>query len=351
MPKPARGFCGAEFGDVVENLIEEAVEKGDIRYFCSSPEKCPTTGREHLQYFVYFKHEKTVSAAFKYLKKHLDFTSPVTMCTGTPAQNRVYCGAEDYVKDGKEKKANPCFEELGTLPVKGKRVDLDKLKERVLQGETVDNICLETPQAVHQYGRTLDRLEDIRLRSVKRTKMTKGIWIVGPTDVGKSHMAYDLAGEDCYTWCNDNGWQDGYTGQKTVVINDFRGNIPFNELLQMVDKWPYSVRRRGRPPMPFTSELVIITTPPSHHPEHCYRNLSDGDSVAQLLRRFDVRELRLGGQGNLGPDQCVDDSTDGSAVARVAHGATHSLASSLGSPTGGPTPRCTHFSASTETNA
>lgn len=311
MPKSSRAFCGAEFGDIVVNGIEDAVERGDVRYYCDSPETCPSTGREHHQFFVYFKHEKTITAAMKYLKKHLGFTSPVQICKGTPAQNRVYCGAEDYVceRTGKTKAANPAFEEYGALPVKGKRVDLDKLKNRILGGERVDDICLENPQAVHQYGRTLDRLEDIRLRSVKRTKMTQGIWIVGPTNVGKSHMAYDLAGEDCYTWCNDRGWQDGYTGQKAVVINDFRGNIPFNELLQMVDKWPYSVRRRGRPPMPFTSELVIITTPPSHHPKNCYHNLCDGDSVAQLLRRFDVRELRLGGQGNPGPDLCGDDAS------------------------------------------
>lgn len=308
MSKSVRAFCDAEFSaecqdpaDVMNWIAPNGELLAGVRYFCCSPEICPSTGRKHLQFFIYFKHEKTVSAAMKFVKKHLDFTSPLSVCKGSPAQNRVYCGAEDYEKDGKVKPANPGFLEAGELPVKGKRTDLNKLKERVLAGESVDDICVENAEAVHQYGRTLDRLEDIRLRSVKRTRMTKGIWIVGPTDVGKSHMAYDLAGDDCYTWCNDGGWQDGYRGQKTVVINDFRGNIPFNELLQMVDKWPYSVRRRGRMPMPFTSETVIITSPPSHHPETCYRNLQDGDSVAQLMRRFTVRELRLGGQGESSP--------------------------------------------------
>ena len=139
--------------------------------------------------------------------------------------------------------------------------------------------------AVHQYGRTLDRLEDIRMRSVARTEMTKGVWLWGPTGTGKSHRAANMEGTQ-YWWTNDNGWWDGYKQQDVVILNDFRGNIAYGEMLQMVDKWPYAVRRRGREPMPFTSKMVVVTS--SLHPKDVYKNLSAEDKLAQLERRFDI---------------------------------------------------------------
>lgn len=283
-----RGFCGAEFSEAGIGMRSmDELPKGVV-YFCASPEICPTTKAKHLQFFIYFKSAKTLSAAMKWLKKNLGFTRPIKICKGTPEQNRRYCGAEDYEdEDGKKKEANDDFFECGECPQKGARKDLSELKDAILAGETtVDDIACERPMAVHQYGRTLDRIEDIRMRSVQRTEMTKGLWLWGPTGTGKSHRAAQCEGSQ-YWWTNDNGWWDGYKQQDVVILNDFRGNIAYSELLQMVDKWPYAVRRRGREPMPFTSKLVVVTS--SLHPKDVYKNLAADDKLAQLERRFDIQ--------------------------------------------------------------
>ena len=191
----------------------------------------------------------------KWLKKNLKFTSPVKICKGTPEENRTYCGGDDYKceKTGKVKLSNPEFFEFGDVPQMGKRVDLDKVKDDILSGEyTVDELCCVNPIMIDKYGRTLDRLEDIRMRGIERTEMTKGIWYWGPTGVGKTHKAAETPGTK-YWVPNDGGWWDAYKQQDVVILNDFRGHIAYGELLQMVDKWPYAVRRRGRQPMPFTS--------------------------------------------------------------------------------------------------
>lgn len=286
--KRVRAFCGAEFSLCAVEMRSLELPKG-VTYFCASPEVCPSTGAKHLQFFIYFKSAKTIAQAMKWVKKNLGFTRPLTVCKGTPADNRRYCGGEAYEHEGKKKDANPEFFEVGDLPMKGKRQALTDTKDAILAGEvTVDELAETDPEMVHQYGRTLDRLEDIRLRKMVRTKMTKGIWYWGPTGVGKSHRAANTPGTQ-YWVPNDGGWWDGYRQEDVVILNDFRGHIAYGELLQMVDKWPYAVRRRGRQPMPFTSGTVVVTS--SLHPREVYKNLAMNDSLAQLERRFEIVEL------------------------------------------------------------
>lgn len=135
------------------------------------------------------------------------------------------------------------------------------------------------------------------MRRKFRTEMTTCDWLYGPTGTGKSHAAFkDFTPDTHYVWKSDNGWQDGYAQQPTVIINDFRGEIPYNELLQMVDKWPYYVKRRGREPMPFTSKHIIITS--SLPPDAIYHRRLEEDSLEQLNRRINLVYCGGSSQGN-----------------------------------------------------
>ena len=259
-----RLFCYTAFCD------EAPAVEAD--YHCYGRENCPSTGRHHWQGFCYFKNKKTLGAVIKLLKPH-----HVELCRGSLAQNERYCSKSgDYT-------------EIGTRPAQGARVDLNEIAERVKQGTSVDEITLENPMAFHQYGRTLQRLEDIRLRKVACTEMPKCIWLYGPTGVGKSHMARELAGADVYTYPHDNGWWDGYTGQNAVIFDDFRGEIPYGRLMTLADKWPTTVKRRSTAPFPFTSKLIIITS--FGDPREVFHHHSDSDSLGQLYRRFEVQHV------------------------------------------------------------
>jgi len=154
----------------------------------------------------------------------------------------------------------------------------------------VEEICINSPSIYHQYGRTLNKLEDIALRKKFRSWMTKGIWRYGPTGTGKSHMAFEgFHPETHYVYPNDSGWWDGYVGQETVIINEFRGEIKYSELLDLVDKWPKTVKRRNREPVPFLAKTVIINSCKS--PCEVYNNLSATDSLSQLYRRFEIKTI------------------------------------------------------------
>ena len=163
-----------------------------------------------------------------------------------------------------------------------------EMKNRIFNGETVANITLENPIMYHQYGRTLNYIEDLRMRNLFRTEMTVGYWIYGSTGTGKSEIAFENYKPDThYIWKYDNGWNDGYCQQETVIIDEFRGQLKFSELLMMCDKHANCfVSRRCREPLPFISKRIIITS--SLHPSDVYNNLAASDSMEQLYRRFKI---------------------------------------------------------------
>lgn len=247
-----------------------------VEYLIAGKEVCPKTGNLHFQGFVAFKNRRSWKAVHAdFGKRHLEW------CKGNAIQNYNYCSKEEGDKI-----------EIGTRPKgQGTRTDLKKVKDDIMAGKKVDDICIENPILFHQYGRTLNKLEDLAMRKKYRTEMTKGIWYYGTTGVGKSHTAFEnFSPETHYVVPNDNGWWDGYCQQDTVIFNDFRGEISYNFLLQLVDKWPVNVKRRNREPMPFISKTVIVTS--SLAPDQLFCRRDDEDHIGQLLRRFEI--LRLG---------------------------------------------------------
>lgn len=243
-------------------------------YYYVIGEEVGESGTPHLQGTVCYKNARAMSAMIKTFDKKIHW-EPVKDLTGSIK----YCKKDNkFVAWGEEPKGQ------------GFRTDLLELRDKIANGTTVDEICMDNPILYHQYGRTFNHIEDICLRKKFRTTMTRGIWYWGRTGTGKSHIAFDgYDPETAYNVPNDNGWWDGYKQQKTVIFNDFRGEIPYNQMLQLVDKWPCTVRRRGREPMPFTSEFVIVTS--SLPPWDIYTKRAQEDEIGQLLRRFEVVKL------------------------------------------------------------
>lgn len=233
------------------------------------------SGTPHLQGYVYFTNARTGKA----VKKLISDRCHIEKQRGTNKQAAEYCKKEGQWK------------EFGTMPEQGKRNDLIELRDLIASGEkTAEDIAVENPQMYHVYGRTLEKIEDITLRLTERKEMTKGIWYYGPTGVGKSHSAFNhvQAGER-YVHKFDHGWWDNYRQQPTVILNEFRGQLTFSDLLSLVDKWPYHVSRRGRPPMPFTSQLVIVTS--DAPPHQVYKDV-DKSRMDQIYRRFEVIQVK-----------------------------------------------------------
>lgn len=270
-----RNFCFTRFSTDTD-LYQKLYDDGYVTYIAWGEETCPTTQRTHHQGFLNTAKKTTLLKVAKELGN-----AHVEIIRGTLAQNTAYCSKEGTLQ------------ELGTCPKQGRR-NIEELASAIREGtQTIDDVLETDPMAYHQYGRTLIAVADAVMLNQRRAEMTKGVWLYGSTGVGKSHMAHqmakEIADEEPYIYIDDKGWWDTYTGQKVVIIDDFRGSIPYGRLLTLVDKWHTCVSRRARPPMPFLAKMVIVTL--SMSPEQVYNNLSQEDSLAQLHRRFEVKQL------------------------------------------------------------
>lgn len=264
---------------------EAIMKKNNIRFIAYGLEHAPTTGRAHHQMFMYMRNR--VSGSTRNCNKMGDWFG-TTHCKVEPMRgsiesNEYYCSKENELV------------KIGDEPKQGARHDLDETKEKIMKGDlTADDVAVENPGMFHQYGRTLDRLESISLRQRFRTEMTQGIWYTGPTGTGKSHTVFKGYDPDThYIKCLSDEWWDGYKGQETVIFNEFRGQIPFSEMLDLMDKWPKTVKQRCKEPVPFLAKRLLIAS--IREPKDVYRNIDSGEPWEQFFRRCEVVTLEARG--------------------------------------------------------
>lgn len=252
--------------------------QGQIKYMAWGLEHCPQTGTQHHQCWVMFINPRSDDVKNLKIIGELFGNSHTEPMRGYLLQNAAYCRKENELH------------EWGDKPRQGSRTDLDDAVKRIRDGQdTAESICLDDPGFYHQYGRTLHKAEDILMRKRFRNFQTTAIWLWGRSGVGKTHAAFtNLSPETHYDKPLDDKWWDGYTGQETVILNDFRGEIAYPTLLTLIDKWPTSVIRRCREPFPFLSKHIIIT---SCKPPELVYDQEPRDKMDQLLRRITVQEV------------------------------------------------------------
>ena len=277
-----------------------------VRYLCFGEEKCPTTGRRHLQGYIVFRDailiRDVIDTCF------VDRDVRVLVARGKTSENIVYCS-----KGG-------IFTEFGDKPV-DESSSMERLRGYVQairdENKSVASFVLELPEVFHMYGRTLERAEDIVLGGRSRDFVPRVYWLYGPTGAGKTRTALELGGDSIYWYQHsDHGWQDGYAGESSIIIDDFRGNIKYEELLRMLDRYPYSFPRRGRRPVPVMATTFIITS--SLSPDEAYPRRNERDSIAQLRRR--ITEERYLSNHSTREFDCRGESPDGSPPGGVAIG-------------------------------
>jgi len=273
----SRNWCFTIF-DYNDGLLEH-LRTGlqGVKHCIFQEEVAPTTGRKHLQGHVVWKLQKSMSATKKALKSpscHLE------VMRGTVEQSAAYCEKDDtHVSDGVRV-------EIGERPTgQGYRSDLDECIGRIRSGELkYSDIELYYPQLFVQYRNGLREICDKYRGSQRNYKSHVSVYY-GKSGTGKSMKAFESSNDIYVLRCSKTGvWFDGYDYNDTLVIDDFYGWLPFNLLLNLLDRYSMKVDIKGGA-MEFNSKNIIITSNKS--PLDWYPNLSTEHQIA-LLRRLDV---------------------------------------------------------------
>lgn len=120
--------------------------------------------------------------------------------------------------------------------------------DKVNDGATMEEIADDYGTAIIKYGRGIERLIDLK-RSGRSADVTPEIYVYwGDSGTGKTRKATEEY-PDAYIISKPNSdrmvWWDGYQGEETVIIDEFYGWIPYNDLLRMCDRYPLRVPFKG----------------------------------------------------------------------------------------------------------
>jgi len=205
----------------------------DPRYMCWSQE-VGDSGTPHLQGYTAWDNPRSLKKFKDAISDRLHY-EPYTK--GTAQQNRNYCLG---MVEKKGFKQNPTFEEVGELPEQGERTDWKNALTQLDSGNHITEVIQTQPQLLPTI-RALERYKQLTLRP--RHRDVKVILLVGAPGTGKSRWAYDNYPE---LYSKPEGqWFDGYTGQDTLLLDDYYGDIPYSQLLKVLDRYPLQVPIKG----------------------------------------------------------------------------------------------------------
>ena len=197
--------------------------KSECEYVRFGHEVCPTTGREHIQGWLQWSNPRSVASFWKrFNHPHIE-----------PRYGNVSSNQDYTAKEGK-------WEEFGEPPKQGARTDWSRA-HALLQRSSVAEVIADQPHLLPTI-RALERFQQIAHQPTSRD--VKTIYIHGPAGCGKTKAIYDTFGTSAY-WKPNGEWFDGYNGEQVLVLDDYYGDLPYSQLLRVLDRYPLRVPIKG----------------------------------------------------------------------------------------------------------
>lgn len=241
-------------------------------------------GTVHLQGYTEFSSRMRMSQVKKLLGDRIHAERSIADAT----KNKEYCSKENNLllewgvprprrghnaKEAGRARASQLDDRLGTI------------KEILDEGGTLED-CWESDFAgMVRYGRGIYEYALMKRSQRKPPKVTV---LTGAAGTGKTRFVYDHArifyDDDIWSYPGA-GWFDGYIGQKVVLFDDYRGDIPIELFLKVLDRYPIRVPVKGGF-RHWKPEVIFITSNESW--KQWYGLRLDRGTEAALRRRFHV---------------------------------------------------------------
>lgn len=244
----------------------------DFKFAAWQLERAPTTGRLHLHGYVECQRPTRLAA----LKRILDAPSLNGQARrGTPDQAVVYVTKEET------RVAGPW--EHGIRSTQGQRVDLDALRQDVLDGHSLQRVANDHFGTFIRYHRGVQAFRG--LVCGRRNWPTVPVVLFGGTGTGKSSAARSMA-PDAYWVPPASGtgqWWCHYDSEPDLIYDEFYGQLPYALLLRVLDRYPLQLPTKGGS-VQFVGRRMIFTS--NKAPWHWYKADSVPDQSA-LRRRLE----------------------------------------------------------------
>lgn len=261
------------------------------------------TGTSHLQ--IYMEFENTI--AMKSICKKL-FPMWLGYRRGTPKQAAGYCkkGNAELPKDadpptqdywfprtvstpGFRDEEHPWIlgNEFGTISHQGKRSDLDDVVESICgERRTIHEIARAHPREFIKYNKGIRDLRSLMIAPRQLDTMPEVIVLWGRSQTGKTMGARDtyFPGIPSYTWTpQQSHWFDRYDGEDKIIFDEFRAQLPFATMLNILDRYECLLPFKGGF-INIRASKFVITSP---KPPHLWYDAEDSyDKLNQLQRRI-----------------------------------------------------------------
>lgn len=233
-------------------------------------------GTIHFQGYIQCTIRKRLTSVKKILP-----TAHWEPARGTPEQCETYCTKTDTRIEG------PWTS--GQVTTQGQRGDVVAFRDAILEGKSDIDLLEEYALQVAKFPKFISfcRVASFQHRNEKPSVKC----FYGRSGSGKTRDALELSGGPDSTFVisrPDSGrplWWDGYNPSThlSIILDDFYGWVPWSYLLQLLDRYRFSVEIKGGK-VPFNSQKIFITS--NQHPQEWYKNIPNND-MTPLLRRID----------------------------------------------------------------
>lgn len=252
-----------------------------LKYGIYQLELSPTTGAPHFQGYLHFSrpvrmaHCKNIPGLEK---AHFESAK------GSPQSNISYCSKLDSRLDGPW-----TYGETEPGP-QGRRTDIESLKGAIMQGLSDIQIFEGFPQLYLRFEKAIRSVR--MLYAPPRRDQTPVYLVLGPTGFGKTTYVMDQEADAYYK--NRSKWWDNFNGSSPVVLDDYYGWLPYDELLRLCNPSPYQVETKGSM-VNFNPKCIWITS--NKLPTSWYQPKYDPKPILRRITRIHyftgLRELSI----------------------------------------------------------
>lgn len=273
-----RGYMFTDFQMRDEEFYQAFYERNNVTYLVYGEEKT-SSGRPHLQGFVYFSAQRYWKCVIELLGCHCEIMgsnpkASMEYCKKGPLMTHKMWMMEgiDHELYGQEYSGI----EWGECPQQGKRTDLDTLKKKIDSHEITNELQLaaENFQLYCQYKKTL--VHYMALNAPKRDFKTEVIIAWGDSMTGKSTFCEEMGATNIkVSGDRDSPFVHNYEGKspEIVAIQEFKwSNVSPEWFLDITDKFECVVNvKHGS--VNWNPKVLILTS--NQNPSFWWNGMSD----------------------------------------------------------------------------